>query len=225
MDIEQRIIELSDEKYRQFQLKLMPGVEPQMVVGVRVPLLRSLAKEIIKAGEGDGFIEKLPHSSYDAYNLHGFLLCEIKDYDRCIKEVDRFLPYVNNWATCDLLSPKVFKKNTDRLIIDIKRWLSSKETYTIRFGIEMLMSHFLDEHFSQEYLEMVAKIRSEEYYVNMMIAWYFATALTKQYDATLPYIENGKLDKWTHNKTIQKAIESYRISGENKEYLRTLKIK
>jgi len=220
----EKLLEMQDIEYKSFHLNLMPGVDPDTVIGVRTPLLRKLAKEIYKSGDYEEFIKVMPHKYYDEMNLHGFIICEMKDYDRVIYEIDRYLPYVNNWATCDLVSPKkAFAKNTDRLIEDIKRWMSSEETYTIRFGIEMLMSFYLDENFRPEYLEWVSVIRSQEYYVNMMIAWFFATALAKQYDATLPYIEGRKLDEWTHRKSIQKARESFRVSKEQKEYLNSLK--
>jgi 3-methyladenine DNA glycosylase AlkD len=169
------------------------------------------------------FLNELPHAFFDENQLHAFIISGMKDYEGCLKEVERFLTYVDNWATCDQLSPKVFRKYKNELLEPIHRWIESGRTYTIRFGVGMLMEHFLDEEFDPEYPEMVAGIRSDEYYVNMMIAWYFATALAKQYEAVLPYIEEHRLDTWTHNKTIQKAIESYRISPERKEYLRSMK--
>lgn len=223
-EIRARLFEMQDIDYKAFQLKLMPGVDEASVIGVRTPALRAFAKEIFKSGDYEEFLSQMPHEFYDEMNLHGFILCEMKDYDRVIEEINRFLPFVNNWATCDLVSPKkAFKKNLGRLLDDIKRWMNSKETYTIRFGIEMLMSFYLDEEFQEEYLEMVAAVQSEEYYVNMMKAWYFATALAKQYEATIPYIEGRKLDDWCHKKSIQKARESYRITPEQKEYLKSLK--
>ncbi|MBQ0079148.1 MAG: DNA alkylation repair protein [Eubacterium sp.] len=222
-EIREALFGLQDLKYKDFHCKLMPGVDPDKVIGVRTPELRKLAKQIFKSGEYQEFLDDLPHEYYDERNLHGFILCEIKDYDVVLAEIDRFLPCVDNWATCDLVSPKVFKKNTDRLIGEIGRWMSSTETYTIRFGIEMLMSFYLDDKFRSEYLDMVAAVKSEEYYVNMMIAWFFATALAKQWDATIPYIEKHVLGDWTHKKTIQKARESYRITPEQKEYLKGLK--
>lgn len=224
-EIREKLFELQDLKYRDFQAKLTPGVSIDSMIGVRTPALRKLAKEIYKSGGYDAFLDKLPHDYYDERNLHGFILSEIKDYDEVIRRVDEFLPYVDNWATCDLMSPKVFKKNKDRLATDIRRWMDSDEPFTIRFGEEMLMSHFLDEDFREEYLDWVADIRSEHYYVNMMSAWFVATALAKQYEATLPYIENHRLDDWTHNKAIQKAVESYRITDEQKAYLKSLKVK
>lgn len=222
--IRNRLFELQDTEYKAFHLKLMPGVEESAVIGVRTPLLRALAKEIYKSGEQEAFLAEMPHAYYDEMNLHGFILCEMKEYDRVVAEIDRMLPFIDNWATCDLISPKkAFQKNKDRLLSDIRRWMSSDLTYTIRFGMEMLMSFFLDESFSPEYLQWVAEISSEEYYVNMMKAWFFATALAKQYEAAIPYIEEHRMDEWCHRKTIQKAVESYRITPEQKSYLRSLK--
>lgn len=220
-----RLFEMQDLKYKEFQCKLIPGIDLDSVIGVRTPKLRAYAKELYKSGDYREFLNELPHKYYDENNLHGFIICQMKDYDQAVEEIDRLLPYVDNWATCDLMRPKAFDRQHDRLIEDIRRWMSSDETYTIRFGEEMLMTFFLDSDFRVEYLEEVATIRSEEYYVNMMTAWFFATALAKQYDATLPFIEGMRLDKWTHNKAIQKACESYRVSDQQKSYLRTLKIK
>jgi len=223
--IQKELFKLQDKKYKEFQEKLIPTRDPDTIIGVRTPELRKYAKELFKSNNYQSFLKELPHKYFDENQLHAFIISEIKDYDECINYINEFLPYVDNWATCDQMSPKVFKKNHDSLIDNIKIWLKSKETYTIRFGIGCLLQHFLDEDFKPEYLEIVSRIKSEEYYINMMIAWYFATALAKQYKLTKPYIENNKLDKWTHNKTIQKAIESYRISSEQKEYLKSLKIK
>ena len=224
-DIRKELFALQDTKYRDFQAKLIPGKTAEVMIGVRTPELRRLAKELLKREDTDEFLADLPHEYFDEDQLHAFIISGIKDCNKCMTEVCRFLPYVDNWATCDQMSPKVFKKHRPELLGKIKEWIASGETYTIRFGVGMLMEHFLDEDFDPEYLEMAASVRSEEYYVNMMIAWYFATALAKQYDAVIPYIENKRLDKWTHNKAIQKSIESYRITTEQKEYLRTLKIK
>jgi 3-methyladenine DNA glycosylase AlkD len=223
--IREELFRLQDTGYRDFQMKLIPTAGPDTMIGVRTPALRKYAKALVKAGQADEFLKNLPHTYFDENQLHAFILSELKDYDLCIEETDRFLPYVDNWATCDQLSPRVFKKNHARLSEKIPEWISSQETYTIRFGIGMLMQHFLDEDFDPAYPETVAGIRSGEYYVNMMIAWYFATALAKQYDTVLPYLEQRRLDPWTHNKTIQKAVESYRITAEQKEYLKSLKIK
>ena len=219
------LFELRDEEYAKFQAKLTPSVDPKLFIGVRVPDVRKLAKELKNNPDVEAFLQELPHKYYDENMLHGLLISEIKDFDIAVKETDRFLPYVDNWAVCDIMSPKVFKKHKTELIECIRKWAKSKKTYTIRFGIEMLMSHYLDDDFKAEYLDIPARIRSDEYYVNMMIAWLFATALTKQWDSAIQYIENVRLDKWTHNKTIQKAVESYRITDEQKSYLRTLKIK
>lgn len=218
------LFELKDEKYAQFQAKLTPSVDPKLFIGVRVPEVRKLAKSLKDNPEVEKYFKELPHKYYDENMLHGLLISEIKDFDMAIEETNCFLPYVDNWAVCDIMSPKIFKKHKEELIKHIKKWTKSKQTYTIRFGIEMLMSHYLDEDFKEEYLDIVAKVKSKEYYVNMMIAWFFATALAKKWDSTISYIEENKLDKWVHNKTIQKAIESYRITDKQKEYLRTLKI-
>ncbi|MBO4467994.1 MAG: DNA alkylation repair protein, partial [Clostridia bacterium] len=212
----------SDIKYRDFQSKLIPTVSPENMIGVRTPELRKMAKFYAKDENIDLFLDDLPHRYFDENQLHAFILSEMKDYDACISKLDRFLPFVDNWATCDQLSPKVFKKNKVKLAEKIKEWLGSDKTYTVRFGIGMLMEHYLDEDFDEKYLKLVADIKSEEYYVNMMIAWYFATALAKQYDAAAKYLKNDRLSKWTHNKTIRKAVESYRITAEQKTYLKTL---
>ena len=224
-EIRELLFKKQDIKYRDFQSKLIPGVGDDSFIGVRTPELRKLAKEISKRADIDIFLNELPHQFFDENQLHAFILSGIKDYDSCLKEVERFLPYVDNWATCDQMSPKVFKKHKKELLKSIRTWIASEETYTIRFGIKMLMEHFLDDDFDPLYPEMVAKLRSEEYYVNMMIAWYFATALAKQYESILPFIEEKRLADWTHNKTIQKAVESYRISPEQKDYLKSLKVK
>ena len=209
--------------YGDFQAKLTPGIPRELFIGVRVPEVRKLAKRLAKEPETVNFLSELPHKYYDENMLHGLLISEMKDYDKAITETDYFLPFVDNWAVCDIMSPKIFKKHKSDLIAKIREWVKSSETYTVRFGIEMLMCHFLDDDFLLEYLEIPAAIRSDEYYVNMMIAWFFATALAKQWNSTIPYIEKNRLDRWTHNKTIQKAIESYRITDKQKVYLRTLK--
>ena len=221
----EKLFRLQDSKYRDMQIRILPNLKPETIIGVRTPELRKIAKELYKSNDYKEFLNDLPHKYFDENQLHAFIIGEIKDYDESLEEANKFLPYVDNWATCDQSTPKAFIKNTDKLIVEIKKWIKSKETYTIRFGISMLMRSYLDDNFKEEYLEMVSKIRSDEYYVNMMISWYFATALAKQYDKTIKYIEDKKLDTWTHNKTIQKAIESYRITNEQKEYLRSLKIK
>lgn len=223
--IRERLFTLRDEKYAEFQYKLIPTADPGQIIGVRVPEVRKLAKEYKKNPEIQSFYQELPHPYYDENMLHGILLSEMKDYERCIEEVERFLPYVDNWAVCDIMSPKVFKKNKDALLPKIREWSKSKQAYTCRFGLEMLMSFYLDEDFQKDYLEIPASVLSEEYYVNMMIAWFFATALAKQWDSTIPYLTERRLGVWVHNKTIQKAVESYRITAEQKEYLRMLKVK
>lgn len=225
VDIQQELFALQDLSYRDFHAKLMPTVDKARVIGVRTPKLRAFAKEFGKTEEAKEFLKVLPHQYYEENNLHGLLIEHIKDYPTLIRELNRFLPCIDNWATCDLLTVRVVKKHLDTFTEEVERWLASDHTYTIRFGIGMLMRYYLEEHFSLEYPEKVAKIRSEEYYVNMMRAWYFATALAKQYEAIFPFLEEKRLDAWTHNKTIQKAIESYRITQEQKVYLRTLRIK
>ena len=222
MDIVKKLLSMQDVEYKAFHSKLMPTVDENRVIGVRIPVLRKLAKELT-AHEAKTFIKSLPHFYYEENNLHAFLIERIGDYAECIKAVNEFLPFVDNWATCDSLRPKVFKKYLPELLEQVKIWIASNDTYTVRFGLEMLMCYFLDEAFSLEYLTLAASVKSEEYYVNMMLAWLFATALAKQYEATVLYIENNKLDLWVHNKTIQKATESYRITDEQKQYLKTLK--
>ena len=221
--IRSHLSDLQDLKYKDFHTKLIPGVDPDTVIGVRAPALKAYAREL-KNVDTSAFLADLPHKYYDENNLHGLLIMSIKDYDEGIAAIRTFLPYVDNWATCDLLRPVSFKKHRAELLEEIKLWLESEHTYTKRFAMEMLMLHYLDEDFKPEYLEWLTEIHSQEYYVNMMLAWYFATALAKQWEATLPYIENHRLDKWVHNKTIRKAIESFRVTDEQKAYLRTLKI-
>lgn len=224
-ELQKKLFELQDKDYKEFHSKLIPTVEPSRVIGVRTPELRKFAKEFNKSGERDGFMEELPHYYYEENNLHGFLIESIKDFDEAVQALDKFLPYVDNWATCDMMSPKILAKRPDELILKVREWIASEKTYTIRYAIGTLMRYFLDERFDIEYPELAAAVKSEEYYVNMMVAWYFATALAKQYEAVLPFIEQNKLDKWIHNKTIQKAVESNRITAEQKNYLRTLRIK
>ena len=224
-EIRAELNKLQDTGYRDMQVTIIPTVNPDSIIGVRTPALRQLAKELSKREDISVFLEDLPHRYFEENQLHAFILSGMKDAAGCIKLVDSFLPYVDNWATCDQMSPKVFKKNKDLLLEYVNRWIKSDLTYVKRFAIGMLMEHFLDEDFKTSYLTKVSKIRSKEYYVNMMTAWYFATALAKQYDAALPYIEGQKLDIWTHNKTIQKAVESFRITPEQKEYLKSLKRK
>ena len=224
-EIRVELFKMQDMDYRDFNSKLIPTVDKSLFIGVRTPELRKYAKQLAKREDIEEFLHLLPHKYFDENQLHAFIVSVIKDFKSCVDKVNEFLPYVDNWATCDQLSPKVFKKNHKELIAYIKEWLESDKVYTIRFGIGMLMEHFLDEDFDISYLETVSNIRSDEYYVNMMIAWYFATALAKRYESILPFIEKRSLDIWTHNKAIQKAVESLRISDEKKEYLKNLKIK
>lgn len=222
-EIREALLAKQDTAYRDFQAKLIPTIDKETVIGVRTPELRKMAKQFAKQEEIGAFLAELPHSYFEENQLHAFIVAERKDFAQCMEELTAFLPYVDNWATCDQMSPKVFKKHRQELMPYIREWIASGETYTVRFGVGMLMQHFLDEDFDLAYPGMVSEIRSEEYYVNMMIAWYFATALAKQYEAVLPYIEEKRLETWTHNKAIQKAVESYRITPEQKGYLKGLK--
>jgi 3-methyladenine DNA glycosylase AlkD len=227
-EIQKELFEKQDLKYKAFQSKLIPTVDAAKVIGVRTPDLRAIAKKFASHPEIEKFLSTLPHEYYDENQVHAFVLSLIKDYDECVSHIDKFLPFVDNWATCDQMRPKVFAKKQYRkpLLNDVERWINAPTTnvYTVRFGIETLMSFFLDDDFNPKFLKWVSKIRSEEYYLNMMVAWFFATALAKQYETTIPFIEKHRLDIWTHNKTIQKAIESYRITEDQKSNLRTLKI-
>ena len=218
---------LKDENYRRFHAKLIPDIPIDNIIGVRTPVLRKYAKEVAKLPEANIFLESLPHSYYEENNLHGALLSLLypKDIIAFMEQLERFLPYVDNWATCDMLSPKIFKKHLPYVYERVQKWLQSDAVYTIRFGIVTLLGFYLDNAFEPEMLQLVANVRSEEYYVNMAVAWYFSMALVKQYDATLPYIQNRVLEPWTHNKSIQKATESRRIPQETKAYLRGLKIR
>lgn len=224
MYVQQRLFEMQDLKYRDFNSRLLPNVNPETVIGVRTPQLRKLAKELFQHPEKDAFLEKLPYRYYEEWNLHGFLIEQERDFDACVEQLDRFLPYVDNWATCDLVTPKVFKSHLPELLGHIRRWLASDQVYTVRYGVRMLMWFYLETEFEPEYLELAA-VRSEEYYIRMAVAWYFATALTKQYDAALPWLKQNRLEPWVHNKTIQKAVESYQIPDDRKTYLRGLKRK
>jgi len=224
MDIQKRIFEAQDIKYRDFQLKLTPGLTAEYMIGVRTPELKKIAGELIKDGSADSFIAELPHRYFEENQIHAFILSEMKDYERLTGELERFLPCIDNWATCDQLRPKIFRKHTDDVYQKIKQWINSDHTYTIRFGLGMLMAYFLDEKFTPEQHELAVNIVSDEYYVNMMRAWYFATALAKQYDDTAAIFESRRLDRWTHNKSIQKARESFRVSDEHKAFLSTLKV-
>ena len=219
-----KLYELQDLKYREMQIKIIPAIKPDSVIGVRTPELKTMAKELLKSGEYRDFLEEVPHKYFEEDQMHAFIISGIKDLNECLAELEKFLPYVNNWATCDQMSPKIVKRHKDVLLEHIKEWIKSDKTYTVRFGVKMLMEHFLDDDYDPVYPEMVARLRSEEYYVNMMIAWYFATALAKQYESTLPFIEEKRLDDWTHNKAIQKSLESRRLTEEQKLYLRSLKM-
>ena len=221
----ERLFALQDLKYKEFQCKLMPTVDPEAVIGVRTPALRQLARELEGTEEAAAFLQSLPHRYYDENNLHGFLLSLVKDCEETVAGLEAFLPYVDNWATCDLISPKAFRRHPNQLPEQARRWMTSQHTYTVRFGIGVLLEFYLDGAFQTEYLDWAADLRSGEYYVNMMIAWYFATALAKQYDAALPYLLNRRLDSWTHNRAIQKALESRRVPEEQKAYLRGLKMR
>ncbi len=222
-EIRERLFSLSNESYKVFHSKLMPTVDSNKIIGVRTPILRKFSSELFKSAEYREFMEELPHKYYEEDNLHGFLIEKIKDFDECLSETEKLLPYIDNWATCDMLRPKAFKKDPEKLYSKIKEWLGSDKTYTVRYAIGCLLSFYLDDNFKEEHLQLVGSIVSDEYYINMMIAWYFATALSKQYDSTIVYIEERKLPEWVHRKTIQKAIESCRITDETKAYLRTLR--
>lgn len=220
-DIESMLYALVDNVYRDFNSKLIPNISTEKIIGVRTPILRKMACDMVKSGEYKDFISRLPHKYFEENQLHAFIISLIKDFDIGVYEVSRFLPYIDNWATCDQMSPKVFVKNVDKLLPYIKKWIKSKHVYTVRFGVLCLMRYFLDDKFDVKYLDIVAKIKSNEYYVNMMRAWYFATAVAKHFDDVLPYLQ--KLDDWTRGRTIQKALESYRVIDVHKQKLRLLK--
>jgi len=231
-EIQKKLFSLQDTEYKAFQAKVVPNIAPETIIGVRVPQIRAYAKELWKNNTCSdkenpvkAFLETLPHQYYEENLLHGFLLEFIRDFDEAARMEDLFIPYIDNWAVCDTTHPKIFKKHTEELLPWIRKWLDSRETYSIRYGINVLMSYYLDDYFKPEYLEMVSAVQSEEYYVNMMKAWFFATALAKQWDSAVEYIENRRMDSWSHNKTIQKAVESFRVSPEHKEYLKSMRIK
>ena len=217
------LFDMQDITYRDFHSRLIPNIEKDRVIGIRTPILRKFAKEYAKTDDAQKFIRELPHYYYEENNLHMMIITGIKDYDTCVIEIERFLPYIDNWATCDLPVPKCFYKNKEKLLDNVISWIKSDDTYTIRYGIETLMSIYLDDAFESSYPRLVSEVISDEYYVNMMIAWYFATALAKQWEAVIPYIEEKRLPEWVHKKTIQKAVESYRITDEQKKYLRALR--
>lgn len=225
INLQRQLFEMQDLKYRDFQAGLLPTLDKERIIGIRMPQLRKFAKTYGKNEKTNDFMMQLPHYYYEENNLHGLLIDQIKDYEICLDRLEAFLPYIDNWATCDMLTVPVVKNNLDGFVANICRWIESGHSYTMRFSISMLMKYYLEEKFKPEYPEMVANVESEEYYVNMMRAWYFATALAKRYDDILPYLTEYRLDTWTHNKTIQKAVESYRITQEQKGYLRTLRVR
>ncbi len=223
--IQKQLFELQDLGYKEFHSKLMPTVSKDKIIGVRVPQLRKFAKELNKSDLKADFLNTLPHKYYEEDNLHAFLIEQIKDFNECISALDNFLLFVDNWATCDMMTPKVLAENPDLLYKKIQEWAKSEHTYTVRFAVVTLMKFFMDERLDKKHLKLLLRIKSDEYYINMAIAWYLATALSSRWDLVIPYIENKKFDKWIHNKAIQKSIESYRITKQQKEYLKTLKIK
>lgn len=220
-ELQQRLFELQDLKYREFHSRLMPGVDKDKIIGIRTPVLKKFAKEYMKEPGWKQFLRELPHKYYEENNLHMILIGSIKDYDTCMAELKNMLPYIDNWATCDFPTPRIFEDHKEDVLKKTDSFLASNHTYTVRYGIGLLMRLFLDDDFRAEYPEKVAAVHSDEYYINMMIAWYFATALAKQWEAVVPYIEEHRLDDWVHRKTIQKAVESYRITDEQKAYLKT----
>ena len=225
--IKNDLLLMQDKTYKDFHSKLMPTINPDSIIGIRVPVLRDYAKKLFKENSIESlnpFLKNLPHEFYEENNIHAFIIEKINNFDECIFYLEKFLPYIDNWATCDMLNPKIFKINCEKLLEKIYQWINSDSVYTVRFGIGMLMRYFLDEKFETKYLDLVASINSEEYYINMMRAWFFATALAKQYEQTFPYIKNYSLDKWTHNKSIQKANESFRITKEQKEELKKFRV-
>ena len=222
-NIETKLMKVKDEKYKEFQAKLVPNIDSDTILGIRTPEMRKIAKELFESNDYNSFLNELPHKYYEENLIHFFVISMIKDFNKCIEEVERFLPYVDCWPVSDQATPKSFRKNHDKLLPYIKKWIKSKHVYTSRFGIRMLMNEYLGDDFEKEYLELVSSVKSDDYYLKMMVAWYFATALAKKYDDTIPFFENHVLDEWVHKKAIQKAIESYRVSEEHKKYLRSLK--
>ena len=223
MTLYERLMEVKDNAYREFQTKLVPNISPETILGVRTPDMRKMAREVFESSKKDEFLNDLPHQYYEENLIHFFVISMIKDFNECVQDVETFLPYVDCWPVSDQATPKAFKKNHQKLLPYIKKWIASDHVYTARFGIRMLMNEFLGDDFREEYPELVANKKGDDYYLKMMIAWYFATALAKRYDETIPYFENHRLDEWVHKKAIQKAIESYRVSDEHKEYLKSLK--
>ena len=223
MTVYERLAACGDEKYRDFQSKLVPNIPKETILGVKTPDMRRIAKEIRGTAEAEAFLRELPHQYYEENLVHFFLIAMIKDFNECVEAVECFLPYVDCWPVCDQSTPKVFSKNHEKLLPLIRKWIGSEHVYTARFGIRMLMNEFLGEDFRPEYLEWVAAVEGEDYYIRMMVAWYFATALAKRYDESVVYIEERRLEPWTHKKAIQKAVESFRVSDEHKAYLKTLR--
>ncbi len=223
MSVYEMLLAVKDDKYKEFQAKLVPNISSDTVIGVRSPAMRQVAKEVFKSFEKEVFINELPHKYYEENLVHFFVIEQIKDFDECVREVEKFLPYVDCWPVSDQATPKSFKKNHEKLLPYIKKWVASDHVYTARFGMRMLMNEYLGADFKEEYLELVASKKGEDYYLKMMVAWYFATALAKQYDAAVKYIEERKLDEWVHRKAIQKAVESFRVTDEHKEYLKTFR--
>ena len=223
MTVYEQLLKVKDDKYKEFQAKLVPNIDPGTILGVKTPQMRQIAKDIFNSKEKDAFLKDLPHKYYEENLVHFFIISMIKDFDECIREVETFLPYVDCWPVSDQATPRSFKKNHEKLLPYIKKWIKSKHLYTSRFGIRMLMNEFLGDEFKDEYAKLVASVKSDEYYLKMMVAWYFATALAKNYDETIKYIEERKLDDWVLKKTIQKAVESYRVTDEHKEYLKSFR--
>ena len=223
MKLYDRLIKIKDDTYRDFQIKLVPNIPPETIIGVRTPEMRKIAKEVFESEDRDTFLNDLPHRYYEENLIHFFVLSMIRDFDQCVQSVEQFLPYVDCWPVSDQATPKAFKKNHQKILPYIRKWIDSDHVYTARFGIRMLMNEFLDEDFKEEYPELIASKRGEDYYLKMMIAWYFATALAKRYDECIGYFEDHRLDEWVHKKAIQKAVESYRVSDEHKEYLKSLR--
>ena len=215
-----RLTEYRDDKYREFQSKLVPNIPEDTILGVRTPQMRKIAKELFGTEEAEKFLNSLPHEIYEENLVHFFLIAMIKDFDSCVEAVESFLPYIDCWPVCDQSSPKIFSKNHEKLLPYIRKWITSDHVYTARFGIRMLMNEFLGADFREEYLSWVAGKQGEDYYLKMMVAWFFATALAKQYDASIIYIEEHRLEPWIHRKTIQKACESFRVSDDHKAYLK-----
>lgn len=223
MSVYEKLLTVKDDEYREFQVKLVPNISPDSIIGVRTPDMRKIAKEVSQSDERDSFLKELPHKYYEENLVHFFIISTIKDFDECIAAVETFLPYIDCWPVSDQSSPKVFKKNHNKLLPYIRKWIASDHVYTARFGIRMLMNEYLGDDFKEEYLELAASNKGEDYYLKMMVAWYFATALAKRYDESVKYIEERKLDEWVHKKAIQKAVESYRVSDEHKQYLKSFR--